>query len=129
MIDGEQPERSLLSPSCLADHDNPSAKMGWFCAGVHLQNFVSWANLLTKGMAIAGIRCNFGYPTIGLLRSIDALALLSDSSDQVSIRGQDSSQHHAALQVGYIGVRLASNGAVIYQRLLSRGVRWKISMR
>jgi hypothetical protein len=93
LLSAEQPERSLLSPSCLADHDNPSAKMGWISARVRLQNFVSWANLLIKEMAIAGIRCNFGYPTIGLLRSIDALALLSDSSDQVSIRGQDPSPH------------------------------------
>jgi hypothetical protein len=104
------------------------AKMRWICAGVHLQNCVSWANLLAKGMAIAGIRFDLGYPIIGLLSSFDALALTSDSSDQVSIRRQDPSQHQAALQDGYIGVRLASDGAVIYQRLSSHGLR-RASMR
>ena len=106
-----------------------STKMRWICAGVHLQNSVSWANLLAKGMAIAGIRFDLGYPIIGLLSSFDALALPSDSNDQVSIRAQDPSQHQAALQDGYIGVRLVSPGAVIYQRLSSRGMRPTTSMR
>lgn len=105
-----------------------STKMRWICAGVHLQNSVSWANLLAKGMAIAGIRFDLGYPIIGLLSSFDALALPSDSNDQVSIRSQDPSQHQAALQDGYIGVSLASDGAVIYQRLSSRDMRPTTSM-
>lgn len=33
-----------------------SARMKWICAGVQLQNSVSWANLLAIGMAIVGIR-------------------------------------------------------------------------
>jgi hypothetical protein len=106
-----------------------SAQMRWICAGVHLQNSVSWANLLCKGMAIAGIRFDLGYPIIGLLSSFDALALASDLSDQISIRLHDPYQHQAALQAGYIGVRLASDGAVIYQRLLSRGVRRATSIK
>jgi hypothetical protein len=105
-----------------------SAKMRWICAGVHLQNSVSWTNLLARGMAITGIRCDLGYPIIGLLRSFDTLALPSDSNDQVWIRAQDPSQHQAALQDGYIGVRLASDGAVIYQRLFSDGMRPTTSM-
>ena len=39
--------------------------------GIHLQNSVSWANLLARGMAIAGIRFDLGYPIIGLLSSCD----------------------------------------------------------
>ena len=106
-----------------------SAKMRWICAGVHLQNSVSWTNLLAKGMAITGIRFDPGYPIIGLLRSCDAPGLTSDSSDQLSVRAQDPSQHQAALQDGYIGVRFASDGAVIYQRLSSHDVRPTTSMR
>src|SRR5262245_27657337 len=96
-----------------------SLKMKWICAGVHLQNSASWANLLAKGMAITGIRFDLGYPMIGLLRSCDALALPSDSNDQVWIRAQDPWHHQAALQNGYIGVRPGSDGSVIYQRLFS----------
>jgi hypothetical protein len=106
-----------------------SAEMRWICAGIHLQNSLSWANLLARGMAIAGIRCDLDYPIIRLLSSCDAVALTSDSSDQVSISPQDPSQHQAALQDGYIGVRLASDGAVIYQRLSSHGVRRTKSIR
>jgi len=100
-----------------------AAKMKWICAGVHLRNSVSWSNLLVRGMAIVGIRFDSGYPLIGLLRSSDALALSSDSSDQVSVRAHDHVQHQAASQDGYVGVRLASDGAVIYQRLSSQGDR------
>lgn len=103
--------------------------MRWICAGIHLQNSVSWANLLARGMAIAGIRFDFGYPIIELLSPCDAVALTSDSSDQVSICSQDPSQHQAVLQDGYIGVRLASDGAVIYPRLSSPGVRLTRSIR
>jgi hypothetical protein len=99
-----------------------STKMRWVCAGVQFRNFVSWANLLAKGMAIVGMRFDLGYPVIGLLRSLDARALTHDSSDQVSIRAHDLSQHQAALQDGYIGVRLASDGAVIYQQLSARHI-------
>jgi hypothetical protein len=106
-----------------------SARMRWICAGVHLQNSVSWTNLLAKGMAITGIRFDFGYPIIGLLRSFDALALPSDLNDQISIRAQDPSQHQAALRDGYIGVRLAPDGAVIYQRLSSHDLRPTTSIR
>jgi GNAT superfamily N-acetyltransferase len=99
-----------------------SAKMRWICAGVQLQNSVSWANLLAEGMAIAGIRFDPGYPVIGVLGSFDAL-LTSDPSDQVSVRAHDHTGHQAALQDGYIGVGLARDGAVLYQRLSSHGVR------
>lgn len=61
-----------------------SAKMRWICSGVHLQNSLSWANLLAKGMVIAGIRFDYGYPVIGLLRALEAPRLVSNSSDPVS---------------------------------------------
>lgn len=102
-----------------------SPKMKWICAGVHLQNSVSWTNLLAEGMVIAGIRFDPGYPVIGLLASSDASALASDASDQVLVSTRDHARHQAVLQDGYIGVRLASDGAVIYQRLSSHGVRGK----
>lgn len=99
-----------------------SAGMKWICAGVRLQNSVSCANLLAIGMALVGIRFDPGYPVIGLLRSFDPLALRSDWRDQVSVNAADDSRHHTALRDGYIGVRLAADGAVIYQRLLSHRV-------
>src|SRR5262245_469008 len=112
-----------------------SVRMKWICAGVHLQNVVSWTNLLARGMAITGIRFDLGYPLIRLLRSNYTIALPSDSNDQVWISAQDPSQHQAALQDGYIGVRLGSDGGVVYQRLSSHGmrpttsIRWKVSPR
>jgi hypothetical protein len=36
------------------------------------------------------------------------------------VGAQDHAHHRAALQDSYIGVRLAPDGAVIYERLLSR---------
>lgn len=100
-----------------------SAGMRWICAGAHLRNSVSWANLLAKGMAIAGIRFDAGYPVIGLLRSFNALTLESDSNDQIVASAHDPSQHQCALQQEYIGVRLGSDGSVIYQRFLHGGRR------
>ena len=96
-----------------------STRMKWICAGVHLQNSVSWANLLAKGMAIVGIRFDFGYPVIGLLSSLGTPTLTSDSSDQIRVIANDHTQHQAALQNGYIGVR-RSDGLVIYERLRSQ---------
>jgi hypothetical protein len=37
-----------------------SIKMRWICAAVQVRNFVSWANLLAKGMAIVGMRFDLG---------------------------------------------------------------------
>jgi hypothetical protein len=91
-----------------------SAKMRWIWSGVHLQNSVSWANLLAKGMVIAGIPFDYGYPVIGLLRALGAPRLVSDSSDRMSVPANDPSRHNAVLQAGYIGVRLAPGGEVIY---------------
>lgn len=100
-----------------------SAKMRWICAGAHLQNSVSWTNLLAKGMAIAGMRFDAGYPIVGLLRSFDKLTLAAEPSDRVSVSAHDHSQHQAALRNGYIGLGLASDGAVIYRRLARRARR------
>ncbi|MFO1351167.1 MAG: hypothetical protein U1F68_11055 [Gammaproteobacteria bacterium] len=93
-----------------------SVRMKWICAGVHLQNVVSWANLLASGMAIVGIRFDRGYPIVGLLGSVDGQALASSARDQVAVRMDDPSQHQAALRDGYIGVRRAAADRVIYQR-------------
>jgi GNAT superfamily N-acetyltransferase len=94
-----------------------SAGMRWMCAGVALRNTISCTNLLAEGLAIADIRCDLGHPIVGLLRPIDAPELTSDPDDRVLVRAHDHVQHQAALQAGYIGVRLAPGGAVVYQRL------------
>ena len=96
-----------------------SAGMRWMCAGVALRNSVSWANLLVKGLAIADIRCDLGYPIIGLLRAVGAPELASDPNDQVVVGAHDHVRHQAALQAGYLGTCLAPGGAVIYRRMLT----------
>jgi hypothetical protein len=93
------------------------AEMRWVCGGVQLENAVSWKNLLGKGMVIAGIRFDLGSPVIGVLGSFDPMALATDSSDQVRVSAPDHARHRAALSDGCIGVRVAADGAVIYQRL------------
>jgi hypothetical protein len=40
-------------------------------------------------MVIVRIRSDRGYPIIGLLSSLNALALTTDSSDQISVHAQD----------------------------------------
>jgi GNAT superfamily N-acetyltransferase len=102
-----------------------SAGMRWVCAGVALRNAVSWANLLARGMAIAGIRFDPGYPVLGLLRSSDPTRLTTDPSDQVTVRAEDPARHQAALLAGYVGVRPGPGGAVTYRRLLSLDARGK----
>jgi GNAT superfamily N-acetyltransferase len=97
-----------------------SAGMRWACAGIALENSVSWANLLAEGMVIADIRCDLGYPIIGLLRAFNAPELKFDPDDRVLVGGRDHVQHQAALQAGYIGVSLTPDGAVVYQRLSPR---------
>ncbi|HEX6012463.1 MAG TPA: hypothetical protein VFY87_11805 [Geminicoccaceae bacterium] len=94
-----------------------STGMRWLCAGVALRNSVSWANLVARGLAIADIRCDLGYPIIGLLRAVDAPELTSDPSDQDVVGAHDHVQHQAVLQAGYLGACLAPGGAVIYQRI------------
>lgn len=98
-----------------------STRMRWACAGVRLENAVSWANLLARGMVIVGIRFDPGYPIVGLLRPLDPQALRSEPNDRVAVGACDSSRHQAVLERGYVGVRLAADRAVIYERLIPRG--------
>lgn len=91
--------------------------MRWVCAGVRLENAVSWRNLLARGMAIAGMRRDYGYPLIGLLGSFDPLALTTDARDAVRVAACDASGHQAALDQGYLGVKLDARGYVVYERL------------
>lgn len=93
--------------------------MRWICAGANLHNAVSWRNMLAKGMAIAGMRDDLGFPLIGLVAALDKRALHSDPRDRMAVAAQDQARHQAALRGGYIGVRLADDGDVIYQRLIS----------
>lgn len=92
-------------------------RLRWLCAGVQLDNVVSWRNLLAKGMAIAGVRFDTGHPLIGVLRALAAPeALATDPGDVRRVRADDASGHDAALRYGYLGVRLEAD-EVIYQRL------------
>jgi GNAT superfamily N-acetyltransferase len=104
----------LLVDACLK-HAR-AARMKWVCSGVHLKNQVSWTNLLSKGMQIVGIRFDFGYPVIGLLKAVAAPELVSDPRSQMIVPVADADAHNAALTDGYIGVRLAGD-SVVYQRL------------
>lgn len=99
------------------------AEMRWVCAGVRLENAVSWGNLLAKGMVIAGIRFDLGDPVIGVLGSFDPLALATDPGDQVRVSATDPARHRAALDDGCIGVHVAGDGAVVYQRLRGSSAR------
>jgi hypothetical protein len=92
--------------------------MRWICAGANLRNEMSWANLLAKGMAIAGL-LDRGFPLIGLLAPVEAASLKTDPADRVAVAAQDEAHHQAVLRDGYIGLRRAADGSVVYQRLLS----------
>jgi ribosomal protein S18 acetylase RimI-like enzyme len=92
--------------------------MNWICAGVHLDNAVSLANLLARGLAIVGIRFDTGYPLLGLLGSLDPLRFTTDPYDRMGVLAGDHAGHRDALWDGYVGVRLAAGGVVIYERVL-----------
>jgi len=100
-----------------------SSGMRWACAGVRLRNRTSWANLIAKGLVIADMRFYLGEPMIGLLGSLDGPALASDPADRLSVGADDAALHRAALRGGYVGVRLAPDGSVTYQRLHRRAER------
>jgi GNAT superfamily N-acetyltransferase len=94
------------------------AGMKWVCSGVHLDNVVSWSNLMAKGMAIVGIRVDYGYPVIGLLKGFQPGALASDPTDHVLVSLADAKRHEAVLDAGYVGVQPIGD-TVVYQRLLT----------
>jgi hypothetical protein len=102
-----------------------AAGMKWICAGVQLRNLVSWSNLLGGGMAIVGMRHDLGAPLLALLGSLVGRDLDTDPGDCRAVALKDAEGHRAALDGGYIGVRLASFGSVIYQR--RRGVRRQLA--
>ncbi|MEW6270246.1 MAG: hypothetical protein AB1689_13225 [Thermodesulfobacteriota bacterium] len=94
-----------------------AAGMRWICAGVHLDNVVSWANLLARGMVIVGIRFDPGYPIIGLLMTARGEAPASDASDRREVGARDARAHEELLRERYVGVEITRDGTVIYQRL------------
>jgi GNAT superfamily N-acetyltransferase len=94
------------------------AGMRWVCSGVHLDNVVSWSNLMAKGMAIVGIRFDPGYPVIGLLKGFQAGALASDHNDHVLVPLADAKRHEMVIDAGYVGVRPIGD-TVVYQRLIA----------
>lgn len=92
------------------------AGMRWLCAGVHLHNSRSWSNLLQMGMAIVGIRFDTGHPVIGLTTALDGLGPDYDPADLALVAAHDAPAHEARLADGYVGVRLAHDGGVIYAK-------------
>lgn len=92
------------------------AGMRWMCAGVHLQNSRSWSNLLAMGMQIVGIRFDAGYPVLGLSTALASLSPDFDPGDLALVAAHDAPAHESRLNDGYIGVRLAHDGGVIYAR-------------
>lgn len=93
----------------------------WVCAGVHLENRRSWSNLLAAGLAIVGMRRDFGYPVIGLLRPADRDVLATDAGSDRPVAVAEVEAHDAALREGWVGLRLLPDGRVLYRRLTSRG--------
>lgn len=96
------------------------AGMRWICAGVHLANTRSWSNLLAMGMPIVGIRFDTGHPLLGLATALDRLAPEYDAGDLALVAANDARSHEARLNEGYIGVRVAHDGGVIYARRIAR---------
>jgi hypothetical protein len=94
------------------------AGMRWICAGVHVHNTHSWTNLVTMGMTIVGIRFDTGQPLFGLLDSLGAAFPHIDDRDLALVRALDAERHEVRLAEGYVGVRLAHDGALIYARRL-----------
>ncbi|NWG23094.1 MAG: hypothetical protein HXY30_01540 [Pseudorhodoplanes sp.] len=92
------------------------AGMKWVCAGVHLANTASWRNLLARGMAIVGLRLDSGYPVIGLTASLHAPLPVRETAGQMTVGALDHMRHEFALRHGYVGVRLAPDGGVVYRR-------------
>jgi GNAT superfamily N-acetyltransferase len=95
------------------------AKMKWVCAGVHLENRASWANLLAKGMVIGGIRFDPGYPIIGLARAFDPRAVRTLAEDARALDPRDGKAIEAATRAGYVGVRL-EDASLRFERLVAR---------
>lgn len=93
-----------------------AAGMRWVCGGVRLSNPPSWASLLARGLAIADMRVDLGEPMIGLLASL-AAPLTTDPADRRAVPADDPLLHRRALDDGYVGVRLAPDRTVVYERL------------
>jgi hypothetical protein len=93
--------------------------MRWICAGVRLENEVSWRNLLARGLAIVGIRFDLGGPVIGLLRSCDGSAPACAPGDEQTVAVDDAARHEAVLADGYLGVGLTADRQVIYRRRIT----------
>lgn len=91
----------------------------WACAGVRLENAVSWRNLLARGFAVVGMRDDPGYPILGLLRPLGTGVLRTDPLDRRAVAALDPAGHREALDAGYLGSRLAPDGRVTYERLLT----------
>lgn len=93
--------------------------MRWACAGARLENAVSWRNLLARGFAVVGMRDDLGYPILGLLRPLGLRVLHTDPLDRRTVDTLDPAGHREALDAGYLGSRLAPDGTVTYERLLT----------
>ena len=96
--------------------DAGACGMRWLCAGAHLENMISWRNLLARGFAVAGMRLDYGFPVIGLVFPYDREALTSDPADALRIPLRDVAGQQSAFAESYIGVRVDPDGTIEYQR-------------
>jgi len=110
-------QRALLDRRLV---DAKAAGMRWLCGGAHLENVVSWRNLVARGFVVAGMRRDYGFPVIGLLYGYDPAALAADPDDALRIPLRDLSAHEAAFAKGYVGVGIDADGSLVYQRRRGR---------
>jgi hypothetical protein len=96
--------------------DAEAAGMRWLCGGAHLENFVSWRNLVARGFVVAGVRLDYGFPVIGLLYGYGPRALASDPEDALRVALRDVAGHQAAFGEGRVGVRVEPDGTIEYRR-------------
>jgi hypothetical protein len=55
------------------------------------------------------------------LRPLGHGALRTDQGDRMRVAADDPAGHRAALDAGYVGVRLAPDGSVVYERPVTHG--------
>jgi GNAT superfamily N-acetyltransferase len=91
------------------------AGMRWLCAGVQLANTASWRNLLCAGLVIVDGRFSQGQALLALLMRLDEPGIETHAAHQGWVFAGDAAGHEKALRAGYLGVRAAMGGTVLYQ--------------
>ncbi len=92
------------------------AGMRWLCAGVQLANIASWRNLLSQGLVIVDGVFMQGQSLLALLLPLDETGFETGAARQGWVLAGDAVGHEKALRAGYLGVRAAMGGTVLYER-------------